>query len=59
MSGQSISSAVEVEPPRTGDRVPVIALDDMNLPRCDVVRIAAPGMESAILEGGRLASVTG
>jgi FkbM family methyltransferase len=44
-------SAVEVGTAATGDRVPVIALDDMNLPRCDVVRIAAPGMESAILEG--------
>jgi len=44
-------SAVEVGTAATGDRVPVIALDGMNLPRCDVVRIAAPGMESAILEG--------
>jgi FkbM family methyltransferase len=44
-------SAVEVGSAATGDRVPVIALDDMNLPRCDAIRIAAPGRESAILEG--------
>ncbi len=44
-------SAVEVGTAATGDRVPVIAIDDMNLPRCDVMRIAAPGMESAILQG--------
>ena len=44
-------SAVELGSSETGDRVPVIVLDDMNLPRCDVLRIAAPGMESAILQG--------
>jgi FkbM family methyltransferase len=43
-------SSVEVGS-TAGDRVPVIAIDDMNLPRCDVIRIAAPGMEAAILEG--------
>src|SRR5690606_309884 len=31
--------------------VPVIALDSLNLPRCDFIRIASPGMELAILEG--------
>lgn len=44
-------SAVEMGTAAMGDRVPVIAIDDMNLPRCDVMRIAVPGMESAILEG--------
>ena len=35
----------------TGDRVPVIPLDSTNLPRCNLVRIALPGMEVAVLEG--------
>jgi FkbM family methyltransferase len=34
-----------------GDRVPVVVLDKMNLPRCNFLRIASPGMELAILEG--------
>jgi FkbM family methyltransferase len=34
-----------------GDRVPVIELDGMNLPRCNLVRIASPGMECAVLNG--------
>jgi FkbM family methyltransferase len=34
-----------------GDRVPVIQLDGMNLPRCNLVRIASPGMECAVLDG--------
>jgi FkbM family methyltransferase len=34
-----------------GDRVPVIGLDGMNLPRCNLVRIASPGMECAVLDG--------
>jgi len=34
-----------------GDRVPVIQLDGMNLPRCNLVRIALPGMECAVLDG--------
>lgn len=36
---------------QAGDRVPVIALDGLNLPRCDMLRISAPGMESAVLNG--------
>jgi FkbM family methyltransferase len=34
-----------------GDVVPLIALDSLNLPRCDLLRIASPGMEAAVLEG--------
>ena len=34
-----------------GERVPVIELDGMNLPRCNLVRIALPGMEFAVLDG--------
>lgn len=34
-----------------GDRVPVIELDGMNLPRCNLIRIALPGMECAVLDG--------
>src|SRR5205085_1962061 len=34
-----------------GDRVPVIVLDKMSLPRCHFLRIASPGMECAILDG--------
>ncbi len=34
-----------------GDRVPVIQLDGMNLPRCNLIRIASPGMECAVLDG--------
>jgi FkbM family methyltransferase len=44
-------AAIEMGTATSGDRVPLIAIDDMNLPRCEVMRIAAPGMESAILEG--------
>lgn len=44
-------SSVEMGTTQNGDRVPVIAIDDMNLPRCDVMRIAAPGMETDILKG--------
>jgi FkbM family methyltransferase len=44
-------AALEIGTATTGDRVPIIAIDDMNLPRCDVMRIAAPGMESAVLQG--------
>lgn len=36
-----------------GDRVPVIELDGMNLPRCNLLRIASPGMECAVLDGAR------
>lgn len=43
-------SAVEVGG-TSGERIPVIAIDDMNLPRCNLVRIASPGLESAVLEG--------
>jgi FkbM family methyltransferase len=34
-----------------GERVPVIQLDGMNLPRCNLIRIASPGMECAVLDG--------
>jgi FkbM family methyltransferase len=34
-----------------GDRVPVIELDGMNLPRCNLVRICSPGRECAVLDG--------
>jgi FkbM family methyltransferase len=34
-----------------GERVPVIQLDGMNLPRCNLVRIASPGLELAVLDG--------
>ncbi len=34
-----------------GERVPVIQLDGMNLPRCNLVRIALSGMETAVLDG--------
>jgi FkbM family methyltransferase len=44
-------SSIEMGTSQTGERVPVVAIDDMNLPRCDVIRIAAPGMEPAILDG--------
>jgi FkbM family methyltransferase len=43
--------AVEVGGTSMGDRVPVIVLDKMNLPRCNLLRIASPGMEVAVLEG--------
>lgn len=35
----------------SGDRVPVVALDSMNLPRCNVLRIALHGQEIAVLDG--------
>jgi FkbM family methyltransferase len=44
-------SSVEMGTTQSGEKVPVVAIDDMNLPRCEVIRIGAPGMESAILEG--------
>jgi FkbM family methyltransferase len=44
-------STVECTAGGNGDRVPVIALDSTNLPRCSLLRIALPGMESAVLEG--------
>jgi len=36
---------------KEGDRVPVIQLDGMNLPRCNLIRIASAGMECAVLDG--------
>jgi FkbM family methyltransferase len=44
-------TALEMGTATTGDRMPMIAIDDMNLPRCDVMRISAPGMEAAVLQG--------
>ncbi len=43
--------SVELGTTAAGDRVPMVALDGMNLPRCTLVRIASPGMELAILQG--------
>jgi FkbM family methyltransferase len=44
-------SSLEMGTTEAGDKVPMVAIDEMNLPRCEVIRIAAPGMEAAILEG--------
>jgi FkbM family methyltransferase len=45
------SSSFEVGASTEGARVPVVQLDGLNLPRCDFLRIAQPGMELAVLEG--------
>lgn len=36
-----------------GDRVPIINLASLELPRCDFIKIDAEGMEQQVLEGGR------
>jgi FkbM family methyltransferase len=44
-------ATVDIAAAGSGDRVPVIALDSTNLPRCNLLRIALPGMESAVIDG--------
>lgn len=35
------------------ERVPVMRIDDLDLPRCDLIKADVEGMEKALLEGGR------
>ena len=35
-----------------GERVPLVTIDSLNLPRCDFIRLALPGYEEAALAGG-------
>lgn len=44
-------SSLEVGMAAVGDRIPVVALDALNLPRCNLLRISSPGLETAILDG--------
>lgn len=37
----------------SGDDIPVIRLDDLELPRCDLIKVDVEGMETQVLEGAR------
>lgn len=43
--------ALQEEPP--GEEVPTLALDDLQLPACHLLKIAAAGREAAVLRGAR------
>src|SRR5207253_506901 len=35
----------------SGEPVPLVTLDSLNLPRCDLIKIDVEGMETAVVEG--------
>jgi FkbM family methyltransferase len=42
---------LSLEGHQRGERVPVMTLDDLNLPQCYLIKIDVEGMEQAVLEG--------